>query len=314
MSWGGSYEENLKKIFFNTFEKETGVKVTPISPMNLAKLRAGAKAGKVELDSFDASDMELARARKENLLVPINYDLVGREGRSKLEMNEYGLGIWGTSNVLVYNTKKWPAGQGPSSWADFWDVQKFPGRRALYKHPVANLPFALMADGVPVDRLQTIDVDRAFKSLDRIKPYISVWWEQGAQSQQIFKDGEVDMMMMWNGRATDLIKQGVPLHIVWNQGVISFTHFMVAKGGPNTEGALKLAEYFGRPQLQAEWAKTMGYGPLSAKAFDYIDKDTAKTLSTYPENLKVQHVIDAEWWATNFDTINERFMAWVASK
>ena len=74
----------------------------------------------------------------------------------------------------------------------------------MLNNPVRTLQFALVADGVPLDKVFPIDVDRAFKKLEQIKPHIKVWWTQGNQSQQLMRDGEVDMMVMWNARASEL--------------------------------------------------------------------------------------------------------------
>lgn len=313
MSWGGVYEENLYKAFFNPFYEETGIKVTALSPMDLAKVRAGGRAGRYEMDSFDANGLNLYIGRKEGLLSPIDWNVVGREGRSPQEYHEYGLAFQTLSTQLVYNPAKYPPGTGPESWADFWDVKKFPGTRAMYKVPYNTLEFALMADGVPPDKLYPLDVDRAFRSLDRIKPHIKVWWEQGNQSQQLFKDGEVDMMVMWNGRATDLRTKGTPIHQVWNQATLTHTYWLVTAGAPNKANAMRLVEFVGRARPQAEWAKIMWYGPLNEKAFEHIDDATARQLPTYPENLKGQVRLDTEWWGANLDAVNERFKAWLVS-
>jgi len=87
-------------------------------------------------------------------------------------------------------------------------VKKFPGRRALRNHPIATLEAALMADGVAPDKLYPLDVDRAFRKLEEIKPNVTVWWTSGAQSAQLLTTAEVDMVMAWNGRITALTKEG----------------------------------------------------------------------------------------------------------
>ena len=166
---------------------------------------------------------------------------------------------------------------------------------------------------MPRDKLYPLDIDRAFKSLDRIKPSIAVWWEQGSQSEQLFNSGEVEIMQLWNGRATDLQRHGAPLYQVWNDAIITLSGIMVTKGAPNLAGAMKLVEFFGRPEPQAEWAKLMLYGPLNPKAFDHIDEETAKNLPTYPANYRNQVVSDDEWWGANWDKLNERFTGWLAS-
>ena len=55
-----------------------------------------------------------------------------------------------------------------------------------------NLEFALIADGVPMDKVYPIDIDRAFKSLSRIKSAVPKFWDTGALSSQMLADKEAD--------------------------------------------------------------------------------------------------------------------------
>lgn len=73
----------------------------------------------------------------------------------------------------------WP--RQPASWADFWDVDKYPGKRGLRKRAVYNLEFALLADGVKVEDVYRVlstptGVERAFAKLSELKPHIQ-WWD-----------------------------------------------------------------------------------------------------------------------------------------
>jgi putative spermidine/putrescine transport system substrate-binding protein len=313
MSWGGLAEEYMYKAFWTPFAGQSGAKVKAISPVSLAKIAAAEKIGKVEVDTLDGGSMLTWRAQQQGLLAPIDWTVVGND-RTQEEMHPYGLMFMALSNQIVYNTKKYAAGKGPESMADFWNVRRFPGRRALYKDPRTAIQFALLADGVPRGKLWPLDLDRAFKSLDRIKPHVTIWWEEGNQSQQLFTSGQVDMMQMWNGRVTDLERKGAPIHQVWNDGIIGFSAVMVVKGAPNPANAMKLVEFFGRPRPQAEWAKTMSYGPLNPKAFDFIDAEVARKLPTHPDNLGRQIVSNDEWWAANLDKVSERFNGWLAGR
>lgn len=313
MSWGGLAEENMCKAFWTPFTQKSGAKVTAVSPVNLAKIAAAEKIGKVKVDTLDGGSILTWRGQQQGLLAPIDWTVVGKD-RTKEEMHPYGLMFMALSNQIVYNTRKYPAGKGPESMADFWNVQKFPGRRALYKDPRTAIQFALLADGVPREKLWPLDIDRAFESLDRVKPHVAIWWEEGDQSQQLFTSGEVDMMQMWNGRVTDLERKGAPIHQVWNDGIIGFSAIMVVKGAPNLAEAMKLVEFFGQPRPQAEWAKSMSYGPLNPKAFDFIDVEVAKKLPTHPDNFRRQIVSNDEWWAANLDKVSERFNGWLVSR
>ena len=110
----------------------------------------------------------------------------------------------------------------------------------------------------PPDKVFPMDVDRAFRKLDQIKPHIKVWWTQGNQSQQLLRDGEVDMMVMWNARASELKQQGLPVELVWNGATITTTMWGVAKGAPNR----KLAWEFLQFAVQAEAAGGLRQPPL----------------------------------------------------
>jgi putative spermidine/putrescine transport system substrate-binding protein len=219
--------------------------------------------------------------------------------------------IQGTN--LCYRRDKFPGG-GPKSWTDFWDVQKFPGTRGLcINDPPRNMIFALLADGVPLDQLYPLDMDRAFKKLEQIKPHIKVWWREGNQSQQLIRDGELDMMSIWNGRAAELAQQGVPVELVWNGAVRSTSTWCVLKGAPNRSLAWELIAFASQAKPQAEFNKRLFYGPIEAAAFDFIPHDVAVQLPTYRDNLAVSVREDDEWEADRIIAIEERFRQWLSS-
>src|SRR5262249_1062354 len=142
------------------------------------------------------------------------------------------------STVIAYRKDKFPNG-GPASWADFWDTTKFPGPRSLQQYAARILPIALLADGVAIDKLYPLDADPAFKALDRSKPASRVWWTQGPQSQQLLRDGEMDVIGIWNGRIQELMDQGSATDFSWNQAEIDRAYWVVAKGTPRAELARK---------------------------------------------------------------------------
>src|SRR5262249_41801770 len=156
---------------------------------------------------------------------------------------------------------------GPASWAEFWDTAKFPGPRSLQKYAARVLPIALLADGVPIDKLYPIDAERAFKSLERVKPSIRGWWTQGPQSQQLLRDGEVHAIGIWNGRIQELMEQGAPCDLVWNQQEIDRAYWVVAKGTPRAEIARRYINVAVSPEALAGFCQDANYGPLNPAAF-----------------------------------------------
>ena len=186
-----------------------------------------------------------------------------------------------------------PQGQVPAGRPE--DVGGLLGRQEVprqpldcYNHPVrADAPRARRRRRA-ADKVFPMDVDRAFKKLDQIKPHIKVWWTQGNQSQQLLRDGEVDMMVMWNARASELAQQGVPVELVWHGATITTTMWGVAKGAPNREarpGSSSSSPCSAKPQ--ADFANRLFYGPTNPEAFKFIPPEVARQLPTYPENAKV---------------------------
>src|SRR5262245_43666325 len=234
-SWGGSFTAAQDAAYFKPFTAETGIHIRTVTPVSYAKIKAQVQAGRYEFDMTSINSMQWLRASREGLAEPIDWTIFkkGTLPAEAIVANGHGVAsnIQGTN--LCYRRDKFLNG-GPRSWADFWDVKQFPGTRGLcINDSPRTLIFALLADGVPADRLYPLDIDRAFKKLDQIKPHIKVWWREGNQSQQLIRDGELDMMSIWNGRASELKEAGVPVELIWNGAVRSTSTWCVLKGAPN---------------------------------------------------------------------------------
>lgn len=310
-TWGGVWTRSATEAFIAPFSKETGVEVKTLSPVSFAKLKAQVRTGNYEWDVTTQGVPDCARAIRENLLEPVAKS-VDPSKLSPGAINYNGIKSHALATALSYRKDKFPNG-GPQSWADFWDVDKFPGNRAMYNNAQRVLPAALLADGVPRDKLFPLDLDRAFRKLDEIKPHIRVWWKQGSQSEQLLRDGEVDMIQMWNGRAANVQSQGVDTEIVWNGAEILMVNWIVVRGTPRAELGWKYIQSAHQAERQAKFATLMQYGPANPKAFEYIDENLAKTLPTWPANAKAGYTPDPEWVGANIGDAVKRFNRWLAS-
>jgi putative spermidine/putrescine transport system substrate-binding protein len=311
-TWGGSWTAAEEAAFFKPFTEKTGIQVKTVAPVAFAKLKAEVQTRSYEWDVSVMNTIEVRQAELEGLLEPIDWSIVNKANLWPTAVVAQSIGTVALSTCLVYRKDKFPGG-GPKSWADFWDVKKFPGQRSLYNRPYTTLAYALLADGVPVDKLYPMDVDRAFKKLDEIKPHIKVWWTQANQSQQLIRDGEVDMIPMWNARATELSDQGVPVELVWNQGERVDSMWLVAKGTPRAKNAWRFIDFAVQPRPQAEFCKRMAYGPQNPKAFEFIPREQATRMPTYPEHKKLGFAHDPTWLAPKLAAIRERFTQWLAT-
>jgi putative spermidine/putrescine transport system substrate-binding protein len=310
-TWGGSWTAAEEAAYFRPFTEQTGIRIRTVAPVSYAKLKAQVESRSYEWDVTVIEQGELRRAQKEGLIEPIDWSIVHKASLFPGADFADGIAACALGTNLAYRADKFPDG-GPTSWADFWDVEKFPGPRAMINNPVRALAFALAADGVAVDGMFPLDVDRAFRKLDQVKKHIKVWWTQGNQSQQLLRDGEVHMMAIWNARASELKAQGVPVGLVWNGATIHTTMWCVAKGAPNRDIAWRFIELAVQPKPQAEFCNRLYYGPANPAAFTFVNPAIADQMPTYPPNAKVAVMPDAEWFADNAGKIQERFTQWLA--
>ena len=307
--YGGEPEKVQAKAFFEPARKELGISVLQDSHGGYAKIKAQVLSGSPSYDLVALGCAEAARAAKENLLEPLDYALIpnAKDVDPQLRSPHY-VGEWTFSTVMAWNTKtvKTP----PKTWAEFWDVKKFPGRRALSANARQMLEIALLADGVAPDKLYPLDVDRAFKKLEEIKPHLALWWSSGAQSVQLLNDGEVDMLAAWNGRVQAAMDAGAPANYTYNQGVFDVECFMVPKGARNKTSAMKVINLMLAPKNQATAASLIDYGPVNPKAYDtgIIPPERLKRLPSAPGNFEQQAKLDPSWYAS--DAADKAFARW----
>lgn len=306
VSFGGAYQEGQSKALFQPAAKALGIALKEETYSGIADLRLKVKAGAVAWDIVASGSGSAARAGAEGLLEPLDYKVINVSTFAPGMTQEHCVGGDVFSNVLAWNTKTY-GDKGPQSWADFWDVKKFPGKRSYRKAVAGALEPALMADGVPPNKVYEVlsapgGIERAIKKIKELKPHIAVWWASGAQHAQLMKDGEVDMITGWNGRFDVVAKDGAKVAYTFNQGIIDYDCFAVPKGAPNKALAMKFLNEISKPQYQAEFTKYITYGPTNKLAYDggAIPAAYAKTLPSHPDNAARQLVIDLAWY-TKFE-------------
>jgi len=311
---GGSMGSAMRKAFFTSFEKKYGIRIVETSPVDFGKLRAMVDSGNVEWQITEIGGQDAIRALKLGLTEKIDDKIVDRSSypEKARQPNVYASSVYTT--IIGYRNDVFKNGTHPKSWADWWDVKKFPGARSMRNHPIDNLEFALIADGVSKDKVYPIDFDRAFKKLDQIKPHVTTWWTTGAQPAQLLLDKEVVLATGWNGRFYDLIKKGGPVEIEWNEGALKQGSFIIPKGTKHQYWAQKFLAEMSGPQAQAIYATELGYPGLNLESLKYVDAKVKEYLPTNEKYLNKQFWIDDAWWAENGAAAQERWNAWMLKK
>ncbi|KWV42310.1 ABC transporter substrate-binding protein [Rhizobium altiplani] len=317
---GGSYEAALRKAFFDPFTRDTGIKIVVIPP-NVGKLLASVKLGQPEADITSVSGGEFPSWVSKGAVEPIDYGIFAEKTLAAIPdqmKNENGIGALLYSDVIAYSTKKYAVeGQHPKNWTDFYNVEAFPGERALPKCERilegGLLVGALLSDGVTPDKLYPLDVDRGLSKIKKLMPHVGRWWAGGADAPQSLIAGDVDMAVAFNGRISTAKKHGAPIAFSWDQSIVQYDYWVVMKGTPNKENAFKFLAYISRPGPQAAFATEMNYGPINKEAFALLPADFARDLPGAPEIADKQVFENYSWWGeqqddgrTNFDAALSR--------
>jgi putative spermidine/putrescine transport system substrate-binding protein len=310
---GGAPAVALKNAFYDPFERESGIKVVGVAhePDPTIQFRLLVDTRSFIWDTCMVTPAHvLSLTRGRNYLDPLNLPPVPGLIRGMLTESWFGFSVFST--VLAYRTDKF-GDNGPMNWADFWDVGKFPGRRALYRNVAGVMEAALMADGVPAGQLYPIDLNRAFRKLDQIKRHINVWWTSGAQNTQLLQSGEVDMSDTWSARAQAAAAAGAPVRVRWQQGLYSTDGWSIPRGTPRADLARRFIAFCMKPEQQAIYSSQVANGPSNQRAYDTITAERAQVLPTSPANVAGLVESDAAWWAANRSRVQERFQDWLLS-
>ena len=307
-SWGGTTQDAQAAAWIEPFSAESGVSVLQDGPTDYGKIKAMVEAGNVSWDVVDVEGDYAALAGPAGLLEPLDFTVIDKSKLDPRFVTDYSVGSFYYSFVIGCN--KDAAGECPKTWAELFDTATFPGKRTFYKWSAPGvIEAALLADGVAPADLYPLDLDRAFKKLDTIKADI-VWWDSGAQSQQLLASAEAPFGSFWNGRLTALAATGVTVETSWTNNITAADSLVVPKGTKNKEAAMKFIAHATNAESQANFATATGYAPVNLDSTELMDGELRKTL---PDQQTAKQInADMTYWAKNRDAIGTRWYAWQA--
>jgi putative spermidine/putrescine transport system substrate-binding protein len=307
-NWGGAAVDAFQKAFGVPFTAKTGIKLSidGAGPA-IGAIRAMVEAKKVIRDVTDSGIGDSLTLGKGGYVEPIDYSIVDKTKVAPGFAVEHGIANYVYSNVLAFDSSKM-TGAKPTSWADFFDFEKFPGKRTMCKWIQGQLEGVLLADGVEPDKMYPLDVDRAFKKL---QPHLDniIFWESGAQSQQLFRDGEVVMGNIWHTRANLLKRESHgTFDWTWNQNLLFASAWCVPKGNPAGKKVFDFINSSLDPEGQISLLRAMGNGPTNPKALELMTAEDKAVYALAPENSKSQLKIDAAYYTDREADLQNKFL------
>ena len=335
VSWGGAYSKSQLKAYHEPYSAKTGVTIINDDSSNeaVAKLRAMNEANNITWDVVDVVAADAMRLCDEGLAMEIDPDTQlakAPDGTSATE--DFGELLVSSCFIpqIVYSTTfgyrtDLVGDTPPTSICDVFDLNKFPGKRALEKRPINNMEWALLCDGVAkADVYKVLETpegqNQALAKLDTIKDSV-IWWSAGADTPQLLADGEVVMGSTYNGRLFALIEeQKQPVAMLWDAQVYDIDGWIIPAGlsEERQARALDYIMFATDTQRLADQAKYISYGPARKSSAPLVGKhaelgiDMAPHMPTDPNNAKNTFLYNYEFWADYRDDLDGKFQAWLA--
>ena len=325
VTWGGSLVKAQRKAYFEGFEKETGIRIKDDTPPTPAKLKTMVESGSITWDVIETDLAAILTMRKDSLLEPIDYGKLDKRAIDSIYPatrlpDAVGSKIY--SFNIVYNTKALPTGKHPRTWAEMWDGKKFAGGRSMNfgGGVTPQLEIALLADGVPRDKLYPVDVARAYASMAKLKPLVNKWYGSHAEAIQLVTSGESAIACTVGPRGMAAKREGAPIDVEFNEGKLAADHWCIVKGSHNREAGHAFINYAIDARRQAAMSRDVPYGPSNKAAIEFLKPAEARELPSSPENEKLQWWWQAAWWGeigpdgkTNRERETEKFARWMVA-
>lgn len=308
VSFGGSYGEFIRDEWNKAFTAETGIEVVLAAGPDLAKAKAMVQTKNIEWDVFDGAGSTVIAGARENLWEPIDTTVVD-PSRFVVPIGRNYMPLYIYSGGVAWNPARTP--KPARNFQQLWDVANYPGRRGLRTRVSETMEAALIADGVDPANIYPLDVERGFRSLERIKKDVKKWFEQTTQGISLIQTNECDYTYTYANRVRVAKESGVSIDFSFDQNINAFSYFAVLRGTPRKEAAMRYLEFVTRPASQAKIAEKLSFAPVAKGAADAISDAAKRWLPSLqsPSNLLVRD----DYWADRFIELDRRFKEWILS-
>lgn len=326
-SWTGPYMRSQMLGFVRPYEAANSVRVN-VAHYNggIDEIRDQVESANVIWDVVDLTQADSLRACEEGLLEPLGgIDLpAGADGTAAADdfvdgaLNECGVGVIVWATAYAYDNAAY-AQNPPTTIEDFFDVDTYPGARAIRGDPTVIMEWALMADGVARDEVYSLletpqGVKQAFDKMNEIRAGLQ-FWQAGREPVRMLNAGEVAMAMIWaTTGATASQEEGANFTVNMDGRVIELDLFGVPKGSRNKDAAIDFIRYASSTEALASMVSNLPNGPTRKSSLAILSDEVLNQIPNgpaYEDKLNIRS--DAEWWAANHARLEEEFTIWMSA-
>jgi putative spermidine/putrescine transport system substrate-binding protein len=315
-TYGGSYGEAVNAHLVKPFETESGLSVQQGVNTDLAQVKIQVLSKNVQWDLVELAGGEFLAGLRENLFEPIDTSIVKLDKVPAFAKNTYGIEYALFLAGIGYDQRKISAADAPKTWAQAWDVGRYKTMLGLSKHisDTPTLEVALLAAGVPPDKLYPLNVDLAFDSLKKLGLKNIFWFDNNQEPVNFLTQQIGSIGLISSGRVATANRQGAKIGFVYNQLQLNGDYLAVPKGAKNKEAAFRLMNFIlNNDQAGVNWMKDTTYTISNTHATALMPPDIAAQLPTSPTMNGKYFQKDLNWWGENFESVSVRFQQFIAS-
>ncbi len=310
VTWGGNIEREMMDAWFRPASKGMNVRLRNDVIKGPNDVHAHVASGNVFWDVVDAASDMCVRGGMAGVVEELDFNIIKADGLPPQQVTKWSVPSTAFTMVLAWNKKTYK-GKQPQSWKDLFDVKSFPGTRFFGPFVNASLEIALLADGVAPENLYPLDVDRAFRKLNEIKPNITGFPASFGAATQLIVDGEADMLYLPENRLFAALRAGADYGYTYNQGVMNFDCLVVPKGSKNKALAMQIINNVVSPSINAAIVESSGLSPANLLSITqgHIPARYLPDLAVAPQNYSKIVQANNQWWAENRERLklNERY-------
>ncbi|MFJ6654363.1 PotD/PotF family extracellular solute-binding protein [Microbacterium sp. NPDC091313] len=306
--FGGPTNESRQVAYFDGFVDDTGVDVVS-SSIEDAVYYPMLEGEDGDYDVFQVSTADI-------LAYPDHIQEIPADAQGDLideKLRPYVVGGFYIGIAQGWLTDTYADG-GPQNWKDFFDTEKYPGKRAWPGSPGffdGSYEIALLADGVAPEDLYPLDLERATKKLDSIRDDL-VFYQSYPEVQQLLSSGSAAIAVSVTGQFKALQNSGLDVTVQWNQAFQALNGFVIPEKSSNPDAVKALAEWINKPENQAVFTERTGYGPVNSAVFDELSDEVADNVVNGPAHADGLLQWDEQWRADNKDLLINSYTAWLA--
>lgn len=314
-AYGGVINDYLSRTFGVPFERQTGIKVNFGTGASLALARLQVSSGAAaQWDIIVLSGSEYSAAVQQNLIEPYDFAILDPHGRIPAAYRQsHGVKLSLYLFSMCWDKRQIPDASAPKTPAEFWDTERFKGKRSLYSNVVDGsvLEMALLADGVALDKLYPLDVDRALRSLNRLGRDNIIWHTANQEPIQQLTSGAVSLATAFNGRVILANRSGAQLNYSPAYSGVSGSPYTVSRASTKKREAFQLLSFMlTNPEAGAEYMQQTRYALPNTEALKLVPQEVLDELPTSPALQDKVFLKSDAWWAANLATATRKFREW----